>query len=339
MAASTLMRVLLIALVACGGSTPIERLPPPKPYTRHGAAVPAPVDVIATLAQTPTKAATIVPGSAQLLRGGPMLDAESSTPVDVDILEERGRDVRVGVRLEHARFAIWMPRERMLLALSREVQLSQIGRLPAFGADAVEVALHAGAQVQWLVHKGDQIQVRYIGALDATGWVPSDAVGELHAATRPHQGRVPKGRTWQMVTPGVVIRSEPKWTGSELAVVEEMAFLDQISAIDDTWIEVAYEDDDIKVHGYLSKHAPPAGVHHPPRLPAPPPLFANATAPDRTCIYLDDEQIGFLVGDQPVVLEASARAGWSWLTIDTPWGPIAFAARGESVSDLERCGH
>lgn len=336
------MRSFLIGLaVACGGPSHIEvQTLPMTIRAKHVAPAPAPLDAIATLAQTPVTAATIVPGPAQLVLGGPMLQAQdSASPLDVDVLEEHGNDVRVGVRLSQARFALWTPRSRMLLALAREIQLAQIGRVPSFGADAIEVVLHAGALVHRLARKGDQTQVRFVGGVDADGWVANDALAERHPAGPVRHRTIPLGGRWQMVTPGTVIRSEPKWTGTQLAVIDQAAFVTSVQTLDDPWLEVVYDDGEIRVHGYLSKQDPPARTHGAPPAAPLTPLAPTATAPDRTCLYVEGEAIGFIIGDQPVVLEPAARAGWSRLTIDTPWGPIAFDARGNAAAELERCGH
>ena len=324
------MRIILIALVACGGATPVEHGSAPTPTKRIGAPH-EPVDVIASLSKPLTEAAAVVPGPASLVLGGPPLQAvEGADSVRGEILEEHGNDVRIGLRLGAVRFALWMPRARMLGVIARDVRI-------ASGAH-VEVRLHAGAQVRRLARKADRIQVRYVGAVEVEGWLSADVVAERGPVDR-RSGVVPTNLKKLMVMPGAVIRSEPKWAGQQLAIINQSYFVNVVKAIDDAWVEVAYEDHDVKVHGFLSKRAPPGRLHRRPRAEPHNPVAApNATAPNRTCLFINDEPIGFLDGAQPVLLESAKRVGWQTLTLDTPWHAITFDVRGTSESDLVTCG-
>jgi len=151
-------------------------------------------------------------------------------------------------------------------------------------------------------------------------------------------GRLPTGRATLSVFPGIVIRSEPQWSARELAVMATGYFLDEIKEVDDAWVEVGYEDGDVRVHGFVSPRAPPGSVHHVREADAAAPVAPNATAPSGTCLYAREagEPIGYLVGDRPVALEP-AQPGWFALAIDSPWGPMTFAARGATEADLVAC--
>ncbi|HTL38139.1 MAG TPA: hypothetical protein VL326_33650 [Kofleriaceae bacterium] len=298
----------------------------------------APVDVIVALSADPQHTTVLVPGPAQLALGEASLDAiEGASQLEVDVLEEQGNDAHVGVRLSNARFALWTSRARLLAALTRDVRIE--GDFGA-GTDSKEVVLLSGAQVRRLSHEGSRTKIRYVGALEVEGWVADDSLADRGTPGRRNNGRFPTGRRALMVTPGTVIRTEPKWTGTQLAVMSSSYFLDSVNQLDDGWYEVAYEDSDVRVHGFASTRDPPGRTH---RRPSPQPqqtqYTPNATAPAHTCLYANDEPIGFLVGDQQALVERGTRDGWMTITIDTPaWGPIQFEAHGPNESTLETCG-
>lgn len=295
-----------------------------------------PVDVIASLSAPPKDVATLVPGAAQLALGKASVAAsESAQPLDVDMLDQQGNDVRIGVRLDSARFAIWTAKARLLSTLVHDVRIDgDFG----FGPDAIEVVLYSGAQVRRLAHEGSRTKIRYVGALEVEGWVADDALSD-HGTARPRGGRFPSGMRTLMVTPGTVIRSEAQWIGKQLAVVSQSYFLDTVNQLDDGWYEVAYDDSDVRVHGFASTHDPPGRTHaRPAPEPQPPPFTPNATVANHTCLFWAGEPIGFVVGDQQALVEP-ARQGWMTITLDTPaWGPIAFDARGPNENALEPCG-
>ena len=58
------------------------------------------------------------------------------------------------------------------------------------------------------------------------------------------------------------------------------------------------------------------------------PITANTKVASGTRLYarVKGDAIGYIVGDRDVDLAAVER-GWFALTIDSPWGPVAFAAR------------
>ncbi|HEY5921993.1 MAG TPA: hypothetical protein VIV11_10005 [Kofleriaceae bacterium] len=342
------MRVFLIALYACGApstSAPPAAHPTPAttattPATKPRVEARAPVDVIAVLREPLKESSWISPGPAQLVLGGSPVQAIDGAPhLEVEVLEEQGNDVRVGVRLDHARFALWMSRGRMLAIIARDHRVSMPG-MHAFGADAMQVVLRAGAQVQRLAtkDKDKQTRVRYVGAVEVEAWLPSDVLVDRWPSGHTNRGRVPSGRKTLMLRPGAVIRAEAKWGGAQLAVLNQGYFVDEIQRLDDAWSEVGYEDGDVFVHGFVSKRDPPGRTHRkkPPEHTTP--LTPNVKAPEGTCLYINDEPIGFIVGARSLLVEPGARAGAFTLTIDTPWGPIGFDAKGAIETELAACG-
>jgi hypothetical protein len=339
------MRVLLACcLVACTAPAPLSASAKPAGPAAPAAAVTArtgqhaAVDVIVALAADPHDVASLVPGPAQLALGGTSIQAvDGAQELEVEVFEEQGNDVRVGVRLANARFAIWTARARLLAVLSRDERIAgEFG----VGTDAIEVVLLAGAQVRRIAHEGSRTKIRYVGALEVEGWVADESVADRSASTHSRSGKIPTGRRTLMVTPGTVIRTEPRWIGAQLAVMNQSYFVDTVNTLDDGWYEVAYEDSDVRVHGFASTHDPPGRTHQrrPPE-PQPPPYVPNATIADRTCLYSDGNPIGFVVGSQPALVEPGSHQGWMTITLDTPaWGTISFEARGINESSLETCG-
>jgi hypothetical protein len=295
----------------------------------------APVDVIAVLSQPLAESSWILPGPAQLVLGGATVQADGAARLEVSVLEEQGNDVRVGVRLDHARFALWMGRNRLLAIVAHD---QRINPMHAIGANPTQVVLHAGAQVQRLARKDGKTQVRYIGAVEVEGWIPDAALTDRAPAGRASIGRVPSGRKPLMLMPGAVIRVEPKWAAQQLAVMNQGYFVDEIQAIDQAWSEVSYEDGDVAVHGFVSKRDPPGRTHRKPALEHTPQLVPNATVNDGTCLFVAGEEVGFVAGAQPAVVDKTERPGWFMLMIDTPWGAIAFEAKGATETELAKCG-
>jgi hypothetical protein len=329
-------------LIACGGAIVAPAAPPPRtpPATKHAAAR-EPVDVLAALSDAGREVSWIVPGAAQLeLGGAPVQAPDGADPLEVVPLDERGNDVRVGVRLDHVRFALWTQRARMLAIVAHDQRLEERpgGGFTAWSAEPVEARVRATALVHRLGHDKGWTRIRYSGALEINGWVPDAALVDRTAAGKQPTGRLPTGRTTLAVFPGMVIRGEPRWSGRELAVIATGYFIDELGQVDDAWTEVAYEDGDVFVHGFVSPHDPPGRVHRPREADAITPVATNATAPSGTCLYAREggEPVGYIVGDQPVALEPT-RTGWFSLAVDSPWGAIAFAARGATESELSAC--
>jgi len=188
-----------------------------------------------------------------------------------------------------------------------------------------------------LAHRDHATQIRYLGALQVEGWVPDAVLGDRGHA-RDGIARIPSGHKTLMVIPGAVIRSEPRWAASELAIMANGYFLDTLRELDDGWTEVSYEDGDVAVHGFVSKRDPPGRVHHWHEPDVAAVLAPNTTVASGTCLYarVDGDAIGYIVGDRPVDLD-DAGAGWWTLAIDTPWGPLGFAAHGPSPGELATC--
>jgi hypothetical protein len=334
------MRVFAIGfcLAACGGAAalaPSSPTPQPSPVAADPDRLP--VDPIAAL--TPDDAAElswVVPGPIRLELGGSTVAAGGAgRPIEVSPIEQEGNLQRVAVRLEHARFSVWIDRGQMLSVLTRDQRIDALG-VPAVGGD-VEVVLRAGATVRRLAHRVRSTQVRYLGALQVEGWVPDAALAD-RGRPRDGSGRIPTGRKTLMVIPGAVIRAEPRWTASELAIMASGYFLDTVRELDDAWTEVAYEDSDVAVHGYVSRRDPPGRLHPWRDLDAPARIAPNATIASGTCLYAHTggDAIGYMVGTRPVDLE-DGSGGWWTITIDTPWGPLGFAGRGASRTELAAC--
>jgi hypothetical protein len=118
-------------------------------------------------------------------------------------------------------------------------------------------------------------------------------------------------------------------------------FVELIDQRDDGWFEVAYEDGDVAVRGFMSRRDPPARLHRGAKSePLASALAPNATIADHTCLHAapGGEPIGFVVGDQPARLDRDERTGWFRVGLDTPWGVIELAARGVIASELAKCG-
>jgi hypothetical protein len=325
-----------IWLAACGGaSVPAPAAPTPLPRSAEPDRVP--VDPLEAL--TPDDAGElswVIPSSLRLELGGPAIGVVGSRrPLEVGAIDQQGTLLRVAVRLEHARFSVWIDRAHLLSVLKRDQRIHVRGG-PGVGSD-IEVVLRAGATVRRLGHRDRSTHIRYLGALQVEGWVPDGALADRGRA-RDGAGRIPTGRKTMMVIPGAVIRAEPRWAASELAIMANGYFLDMIRELDDAWTEVSYEDGDVAVHGFVSKRDPPGRVHHWHETDGTPTVTPNATVASATCLYSrpGGDAIGYIVGNRPVDLEDGDR-GWWTLTIDTPWGPLAFAASGPSKTELAVC--
>lgn len=328
-----------ICLLGCGGPAVAPTRPVVHAVPRRAKPDPdrPPVDPIAAL--TPDDDAEVswlVPGPIQLELGGASIGAAGSDrPIEVGAIDRQGNLERVAVRLEHARFSVWTDRAQLLSVLARDQRIEVLG-VPVTGSD-VEVVLRAGARVRRLAHRDRSTQIRYLDALQVEGWVP-DAVlrdrGHVHAGT----SRIPTGRTTLMVIPGAVIRAEPRWAASELAIIANGYFLDTIRNIDDAWTEVSYEDGDVAVHGFVSRRDPPGRVHHWHDSDGALAITPNTTAASGTCLYArpGGDAIGYIVGNRAVDLD-DAGAGWWTVTLDTPWGPVGFAAKGATRTELAAC--
>jgi hypothetical protein len=330
--------VIGICLAACGGAPlpvkPVSPAPPSRPAPDTDR---TPIDPIAAL--TPdddTELSWVVPGPIQLELGGTAIPTGGSgRPIEVAPIDQQGNLERVAVRLEHARFSVWIDRAHLLSVLTRDQRIGPIG-MPAVDGDA-QVVLRAGAMVRRLAHRDRSTQIRYLGALQVEGWVPDSALAD-RGHTRDGTGRVPSGRKTLMVIPGAIIRAEPRWAAGELAIMASGYFLDTIRELDDAWTEVSYEDGDVAAHGFVSRRDPPGRVHRWRETDVTPTVSPNTTVAAGTCLYArpGGEPIGYIVGPRPVDLD-EADSDWWTLTIDTPWGPLGFSAHGPSKTDLALC--
>jgi len=335
------VRWLLIAsLAACGGAPPAApAAAPAAPAPRTRADDPQAVDPIAALApdRGGEQVSWLVPGRAQLELGGAAIEAPGGDrPLEIGVIERQGNLVRAAVRLPHARFSVWTDRARLFALLVADHRLDT-GAIPG-GAGEVQVVLRAGARVRRIAHKDGATRVRFVGAVEVEGWVPDRLLGE-GGRRRDPIGRIPSGRRTLHVMPGAVIRAEPRWAGAALATMADGYFVDTVRELDPPWLEVAYADGDVSVRGYLSKQDPPGRVHRAKDPEVPPPVVVpNGKVASGTCLYARPrgEAIGYVVGDRDVELEDLGGSWWT-LAIDTPWGPIAFAARGPTRRDLAAC--
>jgi hypothetical protein len=331
-------RAWILVLAACGGAPVAATTAPAPAKTRPAVAERAPVDPIAVLTPAPgADVSWLAPGKAQLeLDGAVIENPGGGKPIEVAVVDEHGSRVRVALLLEHARFSLWTDRNR-LFSVMRKTQ-----RVNARGARAMgdaQATIKAGARVKRIGHKETWTNIRYFGAVEIEGWVPDDALGD---AGPPHEerDRYPSPGRTLMAMPGAVIRAEAKWAAREIAVLANIYFLDIIKELEDGWTEVSYDDGDVSVNGFVSKRLPPGKVHRPHADPEtqPVPVVPNTKVASGTCLYsrVKGDPIGYIVGDRDVDL-SEVEPGWFALAINSPWGPIAFAARGPTRIDLQAC--
>ena len=197
----------LFVVAACGQTAPVTTAPAHPTRSTHVAAR-EPIDILAALGDTGREVSFIVPGTAQLELGGALVQApDGAEALEVIPLDDRGNDVRVGVRLEHARFALWTQRARMLAIVARDQRVEEragAGFTP-YSAEPVEARLRATALVRRLGHKitgrGSATSVR---SRSRAGFPTPRSSITAHG----QRGRSPDG-PHDDVTPGAVIRSEP----------------------------------------------------------------------------------------------------------------------------------
>ena len=340
---------IAVLLVACGApSTLVAHGPERDLDTSPGArrdvspeiSVAEPIDPILGLAppDADTPVSWISPGPARIeIAASPIETAAANTPpIAGSILDAQGTLVRMAIRLEHARFSLWMDRSRLYGVIKREqeVRVSDV-TLP----NEPKPLLFAGARVMRLARKDGFTQVRYVGALEIEGWVPDAAIGD-RGVSRSRVGRIPTGMKTLTLLPGSIIRAKPEWAGAQVALAANNYFVDIVRELDPKWTEVHYMDGEVRVRGYYQRYSPPGRTHRARVDPdtAPVPIAPNAKVASGTCLYarVNGESVGYIVGDREVSLEPGANSWWT-LAIDTPWGPITFAARGHAEAELEMC--
>jgi hypothetical protein len=335
----------VVVIAACGGS-----LPPPAPGSSSEPAAPrvgkradkrekVSVDPIAGLAPVVDDGAVswMVPGRILLELGGAPIEAPGGNrSIEVGVLDEAGRQVRVAVRLDHARFSVWTDRGWLLGVVTREQRVTTFpGQAPVGDQRAI---LKAGARVRRIAQKDGSTHVRYIGAVEVEGWIPDDALADA-APRRRAFGRIPSARKTLHVMPGATFRVEPRWGTSQLGVVANGYLIDIVKDVDPAWVDALYADGEVDVRGFVSRRDPPSKVHRT-KDPSVPPVMSvpNDKAASGTCLFSkpNGDPIGYLVGDRDVQLD-DAGGGWWNLYVDTPWGAIMFAARGPSPAALFPC--
>ncbi|MFN0247003.1 MAG: hypothetical protein ACKV2T_08845 [Kofleriaceae bacterium] len=298
-----------------------------------------PVDPILGLAP-PTHDAEvswISPGPARIeIASSPIETAPpNAAPVAGSILDAQGTLVRVAIRLDHARFLLWMDRARMFGVMKQEQEVRVAdGMMPSEAAPL----LFPGARVKRLARRDGFVQIRYVGALEFEGWVPETSIGDR--GTSRSRGRIPTGTKTLTLMPGSIIRAKPDWSGTQVALAANNYFVDVVRELDPKWTEVHYMDGEIRVRGFYQRYSPPGRTHRERVDPntVPIPIAANAKVASGTCLYarVGGDAVGYIVGDRDVSLESGTNHWWT-LAIDTPWGPISFAARGEAAIELDVC--
>ncbi len=339
---------MTVLLVACGStSPPVAKAPehdldPPvtKSDVDPDISVAEPIDPIAGLAPLDADAEVswISPGPARLeIAASPIETASpNAPPVAGSILDAQGKLVRLAIRLDHARFSLWMDRSRLYGVIKNEQDVRVAdGVMP----NDPKPLLFPGARVKRLARRDGFTQIRYVGALEIEGWVPDGSVGD-RGVSRARMGRMPTGMKTLTLLPGSIIRAKPEWSGAQLALAANNYFVDVVRELDPKWTEVHYQDGDIRVRGFYQRYSPPGRTHRERMDPdtAPIPISPNAKVASGSCLYsrVGGESVGYIVGDRDVSLEPGTN-GWWTLAIDTPWGPINFAARGHAANELEVC--
>lgn len=337
-----------ILLVACRAPAPVATTPerdldaPPvvQRDVDPDIQVSEPIDPMLGLALPAPEAEVswLSPGPARLeIAAIPIETAPPNAPaIPGSILDAQGRLVRMAIRLDHARFSLWMDRSRLFGVIKREQEVRVDG-----GAMPSEPRplLFSGARVKRLARKAGFTHIRYVGALEIEGWVPDEAIGD-RGVSRSRVGRIPTGMKTLTLLPGSIIRAKPEWSGTQIALAANNYFVDLVRELDPKWIEVHYMDGDIRVRGFYQRNSPPGRTHRDRVDPdtAPIPIARNAKVASGTCLFarVGGESVGYIVGDRDVQLETGAN-GWWALAIDTPWGPINFAARGPAATELDVC--
>jgi hypothetical protein len=277
--------------------------------------------------------------------GAPIYPAAVTPPQSVQILERHRGEVRIGVRMANARVALWADSSSLYGVIRDDTSVDDAGHTGAFAsADDPEVRLHMGARVTVLGREDHRVHVRYTGQLEVDGWVPSVMVSDR----MPGHERIPHMNTSFghviAVNPGAAIRVEPQWSARILAVMVGGlgSFLTVERNLPDDEYVVSYVDNDVAVRGYVSLREAPSPIRgelgqRPP--PPQPPTPATATVAAGTCLYARErgEPIGFITESAAVDLEP-ASGSWFTITLDTPWGPMAFAAQGTSATSMVACG-
>jgi hypothetical protein len=252
-------------------------------------------------------------------------DGDAPEPVEVMIVERGATLVRIAFHTTQLKFVAWVRRADLLGVLARNVEIRSDFAPPA---RAIGATLYRGARVEVLERKAERVRVRYSGALELETWIAKDALVE-QAEPLEASGPAFIGGVLFHAIPGLAIRSEPRWGSDLVAVLARTYFLEDLGIVDDAWNEVSYTDHALKVHGFASRREPPTRL----RLPIHPhatatPFAGKDILTAGACLYASPkgEAVG-VAGPVPAIIIADERDGWWSVTLDTPWGPIRFAAR------------
>lgn len=251
---------------------------------------------------------------------------EPQEPIEVMIVEPGPTLMRVAVTTPGARFAVWVERRDLLAVMSRDVSVRSTF---APAGSQIGAALHAGASVDVLERTEERSRVRYSGALELELWVPNDALTDAAEPVDAQNGMAYQGPKLLHGTPGLAIRAEPRWGSPLIAALARIYYVTEVRALDEAWSEVQYADRAVTVRGYASRRDPPVQLASR-TSSAPPvtPLETNDKLTAGTCLYARTrgELVG-IAGDVAAAVVAGEREGWWAVTLETPWGPMTFAAR------------
>lgn len=276
---------MTVLLVACGSTSPVAKGPErdlDPPITRNeidpDITVAEPIDPIVGLAPPDADAEVswISPGPARLeIASSPIETASpNAPPVAGSILDAQGKLVRLAIRLDHARFSLWMDRSRLygVIKYEQDVRVAD-GVMP----NDPKPLLFPGARVKRLARRDGFTQIRYVGALEIEGWVPDGSIVD-RGVSRARMGRLPTGMKTLTLLPGSIIRAKPEWSGAQLALAANNYFVDVVRELDPKWTEVHYQDGDIRVRGFYQRYSPPGRTHRERMDPdtAPIPIAPNA---------------------------------------------------------------
>ncbi|MEZ4361220.1 MAG: hypothetical protein R3B48_13635 [Kofleriaceae bacterium] len=268
----------------------------------------------------PRRASLAMSVGSDFTEGSP---TDAAEPLQVIVVERAGAVVRVAAHLERLRFVAWIPREDLLSVLARDVSANDAFIRPPVGAK-----LHRDAVVQVLERDAERARVRYSGGVEVTTWVPLSALADRSEGGAARRARPQQGPLFP-VAPGMAIRAEPRWGGSLLAVVSRSRFLQDVRAVDDAWHEVRYGDGAVTIHGFASRRFPPVPLARRATSGSPAAMPSDETLPAGTCLYADvrGELVGRVIAELPATGDGEEEDGWRGVFVDTPWGPLRFAAR------------
>jgi hypothetical protein len=327
--------VAMLGNSGCGGASPSTKAdsstgtsaPNAENRRAGGSTMRAAVDPLPFLREPPPVATRtwVKPRAARLDLGDRASAPDSEgEAIEVMLVEPGATMVRVAVSAPAARFVVWVERRDLFGVMGRDVQV-RADFAPPTGE--IGATLRQGAAVEILERTAERSRVRYSGALELETWVPNDS---LAAEAEPvDQGGASVSGKMLHAAPGLAIRAEPRWGSQLLAALARTYFVSEVRAIDDVWSEVQYSDRAISVRGYASRRDPPVRLAS--RAPTSSPLPAlelNNKLTAGTCLYarVRGEVVG-IANEYAVAAAPDESEGWWTVTMETPWGPMSFAAR------------